>query len=287
MEPKPLKETIEASCNALREQLSAVAEAAAKSASIRLNQISRCMRHAENLDQWLQAVMDGTIGFCARAALFAVEGNLLLCRATRGLDRIGEAVPMASAPALASAVESQDTVVAMCTAGEMSKTIALAFKRGEAGRAHLIPLSGRKRCLAVLYAEETTDLDALELLMAIAASAREHIQAATQATGAQLVEIKPASANTEVASAEQLRARRFAQARVAGIRLLLSDTVEAGRTQGNLYSQLRDQIDLAREFYRQEYGRSEFEDYLHFEIVRTLANDDANTLGSEYPGPIV
>ena len=224
--------------------------------SIHLNQISRCMRQAENLDQWLRAVIEGTTGFCARAALFAVEGKLLVCRATRGLNRVREAIPIEAAPALASAVESQDTVVAMCTAGEISKTIAAAFSSDGIGKAHLIPLSGRKRCLAVLYAEEVSDLDALELLMAIAASAREHVQANTQ-----LVGIGAASA-TPAASADQLRARRFAQARVAEMRLSQSDAVQAGRAQGNLYSRLRGQIDAARESYRRDFGSGAFSDYL-------------------------
>src|SRR5258708_6636136 len=65
-----------------------------QSLSARRNQVSRCMRQAENLEQWLQAVMDGAAGFCARAALFAVEGKHLVCRATKGLNRIGEAIPM-------------------------------------------------------------------------------------------------------------------------------------------------------------------------------------------------
>jgi hypothetical protein len=28
-------------------------------------------------------------------------------------------------------------------------------------------------------------------------------------------------------------------------------------------------------------------DYLHLELVRTLANDDAEALGKDYPGPMV
>jgi hypothetical protein len=28
-------------------------------------------------------------------------------------------------------------------------------------------------------------------------------------------------------------------------------------------------------------------DYLHLEMVRTLAQDDAELLGAEYPGPLV
>ena len=274
---KPLNDALAESHDAMREQLAAVAVAAAKSASHRLNQISRCMRQAANLEQWLDALMDGTAGFCARAALFAVEGKLLVCRATRGLPRIEGSVPMEAAPALASAVESQDTVAAVRTAGEMSKVIAEAFAAGGTGKAYLIPLIGRKRSLAVLYAEETTDLDALELLMTIAASAREHFQANTP-----LVEIARADA-----SAGEMRTRRFAQARVAEIRLAQTDAVDAGRSQGNLYSRLQSQIDAARESYRKEFASGDIPDYLHLEIVKTLANNDATTLGSDYPGSLV
>jgi hypothetical protein len=28
-------------------------------------------------------------------------------------------------------------------------------------------------------------------------------------------------------------------------------------------------------------------DYLHLELIRTLANDDAELLGKDYPGPMV
>ncbi len=292
---KPLNETLAESQNALREHLSAVfAELekqvvsqppAVKSLSVRLNQVSRCMRQAENFDQWLQAVIDGTNGFCARAALFAVEGKSLVCRATRGLPHVTETVPMEAAPALASAVESQDTVATVLSAGEMSKTIAEAFAGDGPGKAYLIPLSGRDRCLAVLYAEQTTDLDALELLMAIAASAREHMRAASPLMAIGAAQSAPEASAPEV-SANELRARRFAQAKVAEMRLEQADAVVAGREQRNLYSRLRQQIDAAREAYRHEFGHGEFADYLHLEILRTLANDDAKTLGTEYPGPL-
>jgi len=243
------------------------------------------MRRAENLEQWLSAVMDGTNGFCARAALFAVEGKSLVCRAVRGLERIPEAVPLEAAPALASAADSQDTVVAVCTAGELSKTIADAYGAGTVRKAHLIPLNGRKRSLAVLYAEETTDLDALELLMAIAASAREYMLAAAPVGENQLVGIS-GTASASVVSDDEFRARRFAQSRVAEIRLVHEDLVQTGRAQGDLYSRLRGPLNEVREAYAREFRNAEFADYLHLEIVRSLANDDATILGSEYPGPL-
>ena len=288
---KSLNESLTESQNALRAHVAAIfvdlekqllsLAPAEKPLSVRLNHICRCMRQAENLDQWLQAVVDGTNGFCARVALFAVEGKVVVCRATRGLPRISEAVPIDAAPALASAVESQDTVATVLTAGEMSKTIADAFAGSGAGSAYLIPLIGRNRCLAILYAEQTTDLDALELLMAVAASAQERMQAAAPLMG---IAAAPSSPG---AGAKELSARRFAQAKVAQMRLDEAEAVLAGRRQLNLYSRLRTQIDAARESYQREYGDGDFKDYLHLEILRALANDDATTLGNDYPEPLV
>ena len=69
--------------------------------------------------------------------------------------------------------------------------------------------------------------------------------------------------------------------------LVQTDAVDAGRSQGNLYSRLQSQIDAARESYRKEFASGDIPDYLHLEIVKTLANNDATTLGSDYPGSLV
>ncbi len=254
--------------------------------SVRLNQIARCMRRAENTGQWIQSVMDGTSGFCGRAAFFAVDGKALVCKAARGLNIVTDAVPMVAAPAFASAVESQDTVVAMRTAGEMSKTISEAFagvtldSQASLAKVHLIPLTGAKRSLAVLYAEDVIDLDALELLMSIAASAREHIHAVSPQSFAKFVGIEPADAGPDAA-----RARRFAQALVSRIRLDYPELVLAGRTEENIYSQLKPEIEAACASYQQQFGKLALADYMHLELVRILANEDASKLGTVYPGP--
>jgi hypothetical protein len=65
--------------------------------------------------------------------------------------------------------------------------------------------------------------------------------------------------------------------------------VLTGRSRRNLYEALRDHIDAAREqFQRDFFARCpSMVDYLHVELVRTLANDDAELLGENYPGPMV
>jgi hypothetical protein len=86
-----------------------------------------------------------------------------------------------------------------------------------------------------------------------------------------------------------LRAQRFARVQVAEIRLYQADAVQAGRSRGNLYHSLRQPIDTAREKFRESYVSTcaSMVDYFHLELVRTLANDDPEILGKDYPGPLL
>jgi hypothetical protein len=88
---------------------------------------------------------------------------------------------------------------------------------------------------------------------------------------------------------KHLRAQRFARVRVAEIQLYHAAAMKSGRASGDVYMALKEQMDSAREAYREKFltpvnGTA---DYLHAEFVRTLANDDAAILGPGYPGPLV
>jgi len=84
------------------------------------------------------------------------------------------------------------------------------------------------------------------------------------------------------------RAQRFARVQVAELRLREGDTVQSARTSRNLYGALQKQIDSARETFRRSFFEpcTSMVDYLHLELVRTLANDDPELLGKNYPGPM-
>ncbi len=86
-----------------------------------------------------------------------------------------------------------------------------------------------------------------------------------------------------------LAAQRFARVQVAQMRLDWAEAVERGRRQSNLYDELRAGIDAAREKFREEHIAAcrSMRDYLHLEMVRVLAQDDAARLGPDYPGPLV
>jgi hypothetical protein len=85
-----------------------------------------------------------------------------------------------------------------------------------------------------------------------------------------------------------LRAQRFARVQAAEMRLREADAVQAGRAQKNLYETLRQQIDGARTAFRKAYFATcrSMVDYLHLELVKTLANDDVELMGQGYPGPL-
>ena len=56
----------------------------------------------------------------------------------------------------------------------------------------------------------------------------------------------------------------------------------------NIYASLEAQIDAAREKFREKHmSAPTMVDYLHLEMVRSLAEDDAILLGPNYPGPLV
>jgi hypothetical protein len=86
-----------------------------------------------------------------------------------------------------------------------------------------------------------------------------------------------------------LKAQRFARNQAAEIRLYKSEDVKNGRTGSNLYTSLKAEIDSARETFRRDFlsGPGKMADYVHLELVRTLANDDVQLLGPDYPGPLL
>jgi hypothetical protein len=85
-----------------------------------------------------------------------------------------------------------------------------------------------------------------------------------------------------------LRAQQFARTEVARIRLNRSAAVKEGRSRADLYTVLQDEIDAMRDAFREKFlaAAPTMVDYLHLELLRTLANDDPAILGAAYPGPL-
>jgi hypothetical protein len=276
--------------------------AAERDLARKLNQAVRCLRGSENGD-WSTELVQATQGFCDRAAVFSLQDGTLHMEASRGAvpAKPVDDVPLDAAPAFASAVESKDTVIAMRTKGELSPRIASWTGEAESWRSYIFPVASRGKVLGLLYADADqhgVESSALELLaMTAGAFAGEHAAAAAPKP-AELVSIAPSGqkpvtvAWTSLTREQQdlhQRAQRFSRVQVAEIRLYKSENVKKGRAGRSLYASLKTEIDAAREAYRNDYlaASDTMVDYLHPELVRTLANDDAELLGPDYPGPLV
>ncbi|MDP8980248.1 MAG: hypothetical protein M3O35_06630 [Acidobacteriota bacterium] len=215
----------------------------------RLNQAVRRLRRFDNG----RALVDAAGPFCGRAMFFEVAGRNL-----------------ATAPAFAHAVESGDPVVCMRTRGELSAEFATLVGEAPDRKCHLFPISTGERVVAILYADSDTDAietEALELLATVAGS---------------VIRIAPPKS-----SALDLKARRFARVRVARLRLHKSAAVKMGRANCDLYASLREEIDADRDAFRRDFlSRARMVDHYHTELLQTLAHDNPELLGEDYPGPL-
>jgi hypothetical protein len=285
------------------------AQAAARVAEARhdaageLNQAVRRIRRAADLEDLGATLLDAAGAFASHVALFRVEGEMARGVRMRGVpDETAERfrtleIPLCDAAALAGSAESGEPVVAAATGSEVSQALADLVGHDPTARVSLFPVAPRDRVAALLYAWGTVEGPSLELLAETAAAVWSGFGPATPAG---LVSIAPAqeapargpAAAWDLLSAEQrqihLRAQRAARVHVAEMRLYHAAEVQAGRARGDIYGALRKPIDDARAAFRENYFARcpNMVDYLHLELVRTLAHDDPELLGKDYPGPL-
>ena len=251
-----------------------------------LNQAVRRILQAANPDQIGATLLDAASALASGAAWFRITGEAARGERIRGVpEEAGETfhaleIPLSSAAALAGAVETRDPVIAAATPREVSQDLAELLRHPPDGRVSIFPVVVRDRVPALLYAWGSVQGPAVELLTQVAAAAWTAISG------------PPAPAWDRLPPDEQrihLRAQRFARVQAAEMRLFQADAVLAGRAGRNLYDTLRNSIDAAREASRQSFFApcSSMVDYLHLELVHTLANDDPDLLGNNYPGPMV
>ena len=264
-----------------------------------LNQGARRIRQSVDLADLTATLLDATGPFAEGSALFMVTNGFARGERMRGVpeDRArtfrGLEIPLASAAALAEAAESADPVATVTAASEVSAELVVFAGHPEDGRAVIYPLVVRGRTLALLYAWGAVEGSTLELLTQLAAAVWAVLPAPADLVN--LAAAPAAAAPTawdKLSSEEQqlhLRAQRFARVQVAEMRLFETDAVQSGRVHRNLYEALRQRIDTARDSFRRTFFVScpSMVDYLHLELVRTLAHDDPEALGDDYPGPMV
>jgi hypothetical protein len=261
-----------------------------------LNQAARRIRQAPDLGQLGAMLLEAASPFASSAALFRVSGSTAHGERIYGVpaDR-AEAfrrleIPLPSAAALAEAVKSRDPVATITTPAEVSAALLGIAGHPADGRAFIYPVVAGERVPALLYAWGSVQGAALELFTQLAAAVWTGLRPAEDLVS--IAPAKPATAWESLSAEEQqlhLRAQRFARVQVAEIRLFETDAVQSGRSRRDLYGTLQKRIDAARQSFRNSFFTScpSMVDYLHLELVRTLANDNAEALGKDYPGPMV
>lgn len=256
-----------------------------------LNQAVRRLRQSATLDELAATLADTAARFADGALVLLVSGG------TAKSEKMGLEIPLTSAAALAGAVESQDPVTAIASATEVSAALVERLGHGPDARAYIHPIVVKGGVPALLYAWGAVEAAAVELVSQVAAAV--WAEPIPPPPVVELVSIaplptvkKPASGWESLTPEEQqvhLRAQRFARVHVAAMRLQEGAAVQTGRLRRNLYEALRGPIEASRELYRKDFFTNcpSMVDYLHLELVHTLANDDVELLGKDYPGPMV
>jgi hypothetical protein len=257
----------------------------------KINQSARRLRASATEEEWSQALVDATQDFSDRGALFLLRNGSLHLAAARSISVVDQmpAIPLNSAPAFGSAAQSRDTIVALRTQSEMSGPIARLVGEDMARKFCVIPIAAKDRVVALLYADadQNVETSGLELLATVAGGVMEGRVFPAGVRSAFVSIAAPAWSPEE--QDRHVKAQRFARTQTAEMRLYKSENVKNGRSVRNLYTSLKEEIDSARETFRRDFLSSSgtMVDYLHLELVRTLANDDVELLGPDYPGPLV
>jgi hypothetical protein len=233
---------------------------------------------------------------------------------------------VSAAAAFSAAIDTRDPVIAMSTRAEVSPELVRLFAHRPDERVYLFPLVAGGQVAGILYAAGGVHAPTLELLSEVAglrlhalAAVPASVRAAAAAAGPaiasrpepdRLVAISTNLKAPEVAAApaanppkqhkewwaltreqqqKHLAAQRFARVQVAEMRLAKPGALRSGRASHDIYAALKQPIDEARQKFRENHMTAlpTVVDYLHLELVRSLANDDAIMLGPDYPGPLV
>ena len=277
-----------------------------------LNQNLRRLRQSAAQAHIFRLLAEAAVPFVNRAVVLLIENNqsrVVACAHVDESSFIGKPLSIATgeAPALDSVIDTHDPVVALASASEVSDTLVRLFDADSGTRLHLFPVNVRQNTAAVLVAEGVPLSAPLELLCESVGMKLESMAPPMAALpNPALVQINtkaseegiPASATVErrdwsdLSQEEQrlhLQAQRSARVRVAEMRLDHADELREATYQGNIYKALKTEIDVARTAFLQEFlsRTPTMVDYLHLEILRSLARDDDRLLGPDYPGPMV
>jgi len=280
-----------------------------------LNQSVRRLRQCADREELAATLVDAAGAFADGAALFRIEGETAKGQRIRGVSAeavdafLSVEIPTADAAALKGALESRDPVTAITSAAEVSARLVEFLGHSADDRATIYPIVVREQVPELLYVWGAVQGAPVELLAQVAAATwvdpapspavalePEQPEAGLVQIATDLVQVAAAPAPPKpswdaLSPDEQqvhFRAQRFARVQTAEMRLYQAEAVQSGRARHDLYAALQKPIDDARRRFHESFFQPcpSMVDYLHLEILRTLANDDPELLGNDYPGPL-
>jgi hypothetical protein len=305
-------------------QLEQACESARRSQVESLNQVLRRMRLTGE-EQVLQLAAEGCTPYAAQLVVLVFESSQARCAASHGLKleavadsesvtdgAAGEGslvFEISSAQAIVAAIESRDPVISVATDAEISPRLARAFgqtsQTGGDRKAYLFPVVARHSVVGMLIASGVRLSAPIELLCEAAGMRLEGtappVTVPRHLNNTGFVQLAPGVPASETAGPRtwsdlsledqklHLKAQRMARVRVAEMRLYHENELRNGAAEGNIYAALQKEIDAARDQFLQSFLSKSptMVDYLHLEIMRTLAHDNDQLLGNTYPGPMV
>jgi hypothetical protein len=279
------------------------AQLEARSSTIEsLHAAVRRLRQASSITDIGSTLLETAAAWAERVGLFVHKGDTLTGWRAIGFDCAVEiAVP--TAPALAQAIETREAVISLAVADHLSENLVARLGLDPQQKVYLFPLCLRQSVVALLYADGEAQPAALELLSGVAELAIEAVSSRPhpreraaepdrlELPGARPA-VRPPPTDWDKMSPEErdmhLRAQRFARVLVADLQLYRAQEIREGKRARNLYGLLRDEIDKSREVYLRKFGQSAAGgvDYFHLELLHTLADNQEELLGPDYPGPI-
>ena len=264
-------------------ELGRARESGARQTTESLNQAIRRLRQAPAEVATLRAACDTSAPWAEKLVVVAVQSNQFLVANARGAGALTTDMVLENAPALEACRDSKDPMTVLCSEGEMGSELSGALGAGV--RIWLFPVLARGAMALILVAAGEVVPSAMELLA-------EAIGLRLESQRAPVVRLRaPGSAWEDLSAEDQsqhLLAQRVARLRVAEMRLAEPARLEKAVFAGNIYDAFREAINRAREeFLTRHLVKSHtMVDYLHLELLRSLAHDDERLLGADYPGPL-
>ncbi len=276
-------------------------DTASRDAAEALNQAIRRIAQSSTVSDALAALVDSTPPYCTAATVLSLQEGRAQPVRSKGTAVSSAPFEIASAGALTALLETKEPVAAAATPAQLSIGLSQALASPD-DRAYLFPLKVRQEVVAALAASGGVRAGAMECLCEAASLKLEILlppppappspAATPPAPPVAIKEARREQSAWDSLPAEMqrmhLQAQRFSRVKVAELRLYHAEAVRDGRAKSDLYGVLRGDIDKLREEYEKDFAATPtMVDYLHLELLRTLAHDDDRLLGANYPGPLI